>query len=352
MKIKRILVVFSLIVLGVFLFTSCQPPELTSAKVYFQQDNLEKAQEQLEIAKEKYPDNPEVYYLLATKVYGPKGELDKANEALDKAVELDPEYKSQVNQYKRKIWANYQNRAVKKFNEGLDAIFPEVKDSLLKVAAGDFQKALEISDTSKSTYTGIVQCYYQLNDTAKVQEYAQKAMNKGIFDENILSAYTATFANPDDALAEINSILEEHPDFLQLKLQKVTFLIKQKRYDEALQLGNKLLKEDPDNKNLRFLLAQVHMREGNVKKATEEYQKVLKQNPEDPAVLIRVAQAYFESEEYDKAKEYSRKYIARLEENDQVKGLGIGYEILWKSLFNLGEKEEAMEMRKKAQEYR
>jgi tetratricopeptide (TPR) repeat protein len=337
MKIKRILVLFGVAILGVFLMTSCQPPELTSAKVYFQQDNLEKAKEQLEIAKDKYPDNPEVYYLLATKVYGPKGELDKANEALDKAVELDPEYKSQATQYKRKIWANYQNRAVKKFNEALDAIFPEVKDSLLKVAAGDFQKALEISDTSKSTYTGIVQCYYQLNDTAMVQKYAQNAMNKGIFDENILSAYTATFANPDEALAE---------------LQKVTFLIKQKRYDEALQIGNNLLNEDPDNKNLRFLLAQVHMRKGNVEKATEEYQKVLQQNPDDPAVLVRVAQAYFESKEYDKAEEYSRRYIARLEENDQVKGLGIGYEILWKSLFNLGEKEEALEMRKKARQYR
>lgn len=352
MKINRILVLLSVFVVALFLLTSCQPPEITSAKVYFQQDNIEKAKEQLEIAKEKYPDNPEVYYLLASKVYGPQGELDKASKHLDKAAELSPEYKDKATQFKLKIWANYQNRAVKKFNDALDAIFPEVKDSLLLVAAGDFEKALEISDTSKSTYTGVVQCYYQMGDSSAVQKYANRAMNKGIFDENILTAYTATFDSPDAALAEINSILEEHPDFMQLKLQKVTFLVKQERYEDALELGQKLLEEDPDNKNLRFLLAQVHMRNGNIEQATQEYQKVLKQNPDDPAVLVRIAQAYFESENYGQAEEYSRRYISRLEENDQIQGLGIGYEILWKSLFNLGEKDEAVEMRKKAQEYR
>lgn len=352
MKIRNILTFIGIFVFALLLLNSCQPPELTSAKVYIQQENMEKAKEQLELAKDKYPDNPEVYYLLASKVYAPEGKLQEAQEALDKAVELDPAYKSKANNIKKQIWAKYQNRAVKKFNEAMDAIFPEVKDSLLQVAAQDFEKAVTINDTSKNTYTGIVQCYYQMDKPEKVQKYAKQAMNKGIIDENIISTYTATFENADAALAEINSILEEHPDFMQLKLQKVTFLIKKERYDEALELGNNLLEQDSDNKNLRFLLAQVHMKQGNVKKATDEYQKVLEQYPDDPAVLVRVAQAYFESEEYDQAEEYSRRYISTLEDKGEIQGLGIGYEILWKSLYNQGKQEEALEMRKKAKEYR
>lgn len=352
MKFKRSLMFFSIFVLALFFLTSCQPPELTSAKVYLQQENVEKAKEQLEKAKEKYPDNPEVYFLLASKIYGPQGDLEKASQLLDKAAELDPQYEERALQFKKRIWANYQNRAVKNYNEALDAIFPEVKDSLLKVSAKDFQKALEISDTSESTYIGIVQCYYQMNDTAAVQKYASQAMNKGMFNENLISIYTSTFSDPDAALEEINAILDEHPDFFQLKLQKVTFLIKKERHKQAQELGQKLLEEDPDNKNLRFLLAQVFMRTGEVKKATGEYQKVLDQHPDDPAVLVRIAQAYFESKEYARSEEYSRKYINKLEEEGRMDGLGIGYEILWKSLYNQGEQQEALEMRKKAQEYR
>ncbi len=48
LKIVGILVTFIALTL---MLASCQSPEITSAKVYFQQDNVEKAKEQLLLAK-------------------------------------------------------------------------------------------------------------------------------------------------------------------------------------------------------------------------------------------------------------------------------------------------------------
>ena len=72
MKLKTLILALSALVMFSFFLNSCQSPEVTSAKVYFQQNNLEAAEEQLLIALQKEPLNPEVPFLLATGVYIPR----------------------------------------------------------------------------------------------------------------------------------------------------------------------------------------------------------------------------------------------------------------------------------------
>lgn len=87
----------------IFSLISCSPPELISAKVYIENNELQKAKEKLEIAKDKYPNNPKVYYLLASEIYIPEGKTEKALGALNKTLKLDSSYKDKVNNLKRKI---------------------------------------------------------------------------------------------------------------------------------------------------------------------------------------------------------------------------------------------------------
>jgi len=348
---KKVLVSSVIFLIGIIFLTSCQPPEIATAKKAIKENNPEVAERKLREAVEKYPDNPEVHYLLARNVYAPEGKLDSAQIELNKAKKLDPKYKALADKLEKRIWANYQNKAVENFNKAQEAIFPETKDSLLNVASGWFKKAIAINDTSKNTYIGAVQCFYQKGDTAKVHKYAQQAMDKGVFAEKILSAYTATFANPNKALQEIDRILAEH-DYFQLKVQKVNYLIKQKKYDQALSLCNELLEEKPKATNLKFLRAQIYMDTDKVTKATQEYHELLEENPKSTAVLIRIANAYFNEKKYDQAKKYAQQYVDLMEEKGKTQGLGIGYEILWKAMFNLGEKQKAIQIRKKAQQYK
>ena len=346
LKIMGILLIFAALTL---MLTSCQSPEVTSAKVYLQQDNVEKAKEQLLIAKTKEPTNPEIPYLLATKVYLPAGENDKALEELNLAIKLDPvNYKEKAEHEKKRVWHGLHMEAVDYFNEGIESIFDEDKDSLLAIAGSIFEKAVKINP-DKATYNGMVKCFYLGNDTAKVIEYAEKAMEKGIFDKDVVYYYTMvlwTPGNEEATLAKMEQMLEDHPDFIELYNLYIQRLTEVDRNDEAIKVCEKLSNRFPSNTEVKFILAQIYAKLGRHEEAINEYEKVLADNPEDPAVIVRIAEAFFRSKNYEKSEEYIRKYIDVTDE----RGLFVGYDILWKSLYNQGKKEEAEVYREKAKE--
>ncbi len=351
MKIKTVIVSLGIIVLALLFMHACDPPEITSAKVYFQQENIEKAAEQLEIAKEKYPDNPDVFYLLATGVYAPQGKWEKARDALEKCVELDPSYKQKVQQEQKRIWSGLHTEAANTFNEAVEAIFPEDRDSLMAISADQFKKALAVKKDAAVTYNGLVKSLYLLQDTSEVKKYAKMAMNNGVFDKDVVYYYTQMLWQPgqhEAALAKIDSILADHPDFTDLKKLKIQYLTEMEKYDQAQEVANDLIQEDPDNIDLRFVLAQIYVKTNDLQSAADEFEKVIQANPGDKEALLRIAQVYFNSRDWGKAEDYIRRYLDLAEEQEK----GIGYEILWKSIYNQGRQEEAMEYREKAKQYR
>ena len=341
-----ILVVFVTLAI---LLTSCQSPEVTSAKVYLQQDNVEKAREQLEIAKTKEPSNPEVYYLLATAIYLPNGESEKALEALDAASELDPvNYKEKCQREKDRVWAQMHTAAVEDFNEAIEAIFDEDKDSLFTLAGEKFIKALSIKKANE-TYNGMIKCFFLNEDTDNVVKYAEDAIDNGIFDKDVVYYYTRalwTPGNEDATLTKIEALLDEHPDFIELQSLYVQYLTEVERDDDAITAAEGLVKSFPSNVELRFLLAQIYAKVDRHEEAIKAYEKVLDENPEDSAVIVRIAEAFFRNKNYEKSEYYIKKYL----EVCEPQGKSTGYDILWKSLFNQGRQEEAEEYRTKAKE--
>lgn len=346
LKIMGILVIFAALTL---MFTACQSPELTSAKVYLQQDNIEKAKEQLLIAKTKEPSNPEVAYLLATKIYLPAGENEKALEELELAMELDPvNYKDKVENEKKRVWHGLHMEAVDYFNEGIESIFDEDKDSLLTIAGHTFEKAV-VLNPDPATYNGMVKCFAIINDTAKVIQWAEDAIEKGIFEKDVIYFYIKMLWAPgkeEETLAKMEEMLEEHPDFLELHSLYIQYLTDLERDEDAIEACETLSDQFPSNTDVKFLLAQIYAKMGRHEEAINEYEKVLADNPEDPAVIVRIAEAFFRSKNYEKSEEYIKKYLEVTDES----GLYIGYDILWKSLYNQGKKEEAEVYRQKAKE--
>ena len=60
------------IMIMIFYFVGCTSEELTSARLYIQQKNWEKAEEYLFKAMEVEPENPEVFYSLGKYIYAKK----------------------------------------------------------------------------------------------------------------------------------------------------------------------------------------------------------------------------------------------------------------------------------------
>ena len=99
MKIR--LTVFALIGLVVLLLLACQSKQVISAKVYLEQEEWDKAIEQLEQAVQLYPTDAEAYYLLG-KAYANQGEREKMNEVFDQSLKLSPKFKQQIKAIREK----------------------------------------------------------------------------------------------------------------------------------------------------------------------------------------------------------------------------------------------------------
>ena len=80
--------------LVVLIFVRCSSQEYTSAKLYIQQLEWEKAEEFLIKALVAEPDNPEIPYQLGYHIYAlQKRDWKMMNQTFDKALSIDPDKK-------------------------------------------------------------------------------------------------------------------------------------------------------------------------------------------------------------------------------------------------------------------
>ncbi|MDO9548216.1 MAG: tetratricopeptide repeat protein [Candidatus Marinimicrobia bacterium] len=346
MKLRILLSTLALFLLLSFFLASCQSPEVTSAKVYFQQNNIDAAEEQLLIALEKEPMNPEVPFLLAVQVHIQRREWIKAKKYLKKVKEIDPNYVypggiSADDQLKR-LWAEIHSQGANKFNEAIKAILPIEKDSLLSEATEKFLLALEIRDDEVSSYSALIKCYYMLDDTAKLIISSEKVLNSGLYDEDVVLYYVQILFDQDQkdkALATLNDVLTDHPESVKSQELRILFLAQLDRLDEAREVARKLAEDYPTDVDIMYLLAQIYYKLGDYESAQYQFNKVLIENPDDIKVLQSIASSAFQAEDWIMTEDYARRMIEL--DPEYV----FGYTLLWKSLYNQGRKDEAEEYR-------
>ncbi|MFA7709820.1 MAG: tetratricopeptide repeat protein [Candidatus Neomarinimicrobiota bacterium] len=342
MNPKKIVVFFVLLMTCLFVLDACDPPEITSAKVYLQQNNLEAAEEQLLLAIQKYPDNAQAYLLMGTLIYRPAKRFNEAKKMFEKAKELDPTKAKECDDNIKGIWAELHTEGANLFNSALKAFLPFEKDSLLRLAADEFIRALEFKDDETPTYNGLIKCFYILNDSANVEKYGKIMLDNNIFDEDVANYYFLVAWKPArqaELFAQLNQVIEVHPDALELQILRIQFLAELDRNEEALEHANKLIENDPFNLDLVYIAAQLLTKLGKFDEAKYQYQKVVASDPQNLELLIRVTEAVFKNKDWLEAEDYSRKII-ELDSNNVF-----GYEVLWKSLYNQGNIEEAEKYR-------
>jgi len=347
MKLRNLILAFSILILFSLFLNSCQSPEVTSAKVYFQQNNIEAATEQLMIALDKEPMNPEVPFLLAVQVYMAQKDWLKAKEYLDKVKAIDPNYvyptgKISVDDQIERIWGEIHTQGANLFNEALKSVLPIEKDSLLKSAADKFLLALEIDDQKISSYNALIKCYYMSDDTISLIQYSEEFLGKGMFDEDIALYYVQSLfdlGKKDEAVGKLNSILDNHPESLKLQQIRIQFLAQLNRLDEAREIADKLARDYPTDVNIMYLLAQIYYKLGDYESAQYQFSRVLIENPDDIEVLLSIGNAAFQAEDWLSAEDYARRII------EQDPEYVFGYTLLWKSLYNQGKIDEAEEYR-------
>lgn len=287
-------------------------PNVTGAKLYIKQNNMEQAMKVLMKEVEKVdPKNEDAWYLLGY-IYARQNKYDKMVEAFNKAVELKPKFREKgldvngdpgtlflaedgVDRIKRVVWGNAFNNAVKYFNNGVNATTDSTRVSSFEQAVEAFRLAAEIMPDSSLAYRNMAASYMNLGEYEKSIEPLKEALEHNPNDVEVKKMLGQVYmASGQDSLAM--PLLEELWDSGVRDPQVADFLsrgyLKAEKTDKAKEVYKEALKMSPDNFEFRYNYGTVLLEAGEFDNAIEQLNMAHEIDPENPDINYNLGAAY------------------------------------------------------------
>ncbi len=288
-KLYSILSVGVLVLLIALMFFGCRSKEVESALIYInQQNDWEKAMEQLKMAVQVNPADVEAHVLLG-EGYGHFGEYDKMAEEFATAEKLmqgapDPKFKQKIEILRDKYW-------VKSFNFGVKQV---QKDSL-KLAEKSFKECIVINEDRADAYKNLGYVYLREGENDKAIEYYEKGLELAPDDIKALNALSDLYLRGEqhDKVIEVaDRILANDPDNASAIALKALAYDMSNQTDKAFEAYEEALEKNPDNIDLIFNQGRLYFNKNEYEKAIENFKKVLEKNPDDIGATSSIGLSY------------------------------------------------------------
>lgn len=238
---------FSLIILAVTYFSTtgfqCGSAETTSAKLYMQQKQWEKAEQSLLKEVMKNDRNEEAWFLLG-QVRLEMKKYNEMNEAYTKSLAVGETHKADIERNRLAVWAMMYNDGVGLYNKGRDSAMYYDR------AIDKFSTAIAMEPDSAGTYYVRALAYY-----AK--------------------------PNLPSALTDLEAALKSNPDF-----EDAARLLGQIHYNQAME---RLQAKDEAGSNAQFA------------KASEAFERAYKANPSSSDNITNLIDVYQRTKNTEKA---------------------------------------------------
>ncbi|MCR4438411.1 MAG: tetratricopeptide repeat protein [bacterium] len=310
---KRLIAVGVLVFLGASLvLLGCQSKEVTSAKVYIQQDDWAKATEQLEMAVKIYPQDAEAHFLLG-QAYAQRGDFAGMRKEFDASLAISPRFEPRIKHDIERHWVSYFNNGIKRVNAGQ-----------LAAAKEDFLTCLVIDAKRTEAYKNLGYTYVQLDSLKRAIAMYEKVVELAPNDKDAYRSLTSLYMQAEEypqVLRIADRRLELDPGDVDAIASKALAYDYMGEGDKALGEYEQALQQQPDNPDLLFNLGRLHYLRGNYEKAIEQFEKVIEKNPDDADALVNVGNAYLSIgdqirkravEEEEKGKRFNEKEIEDL----------------------------------------
>lgn len=141
----------------------CASTEITSARLYIQQKNYDKAEEVLKKEVTKNPQSEEGWYLTGF-VKHEKRDYKGMLEAFQNALKAGKKYEREINQLLKASWAENFNDGVNYFNSANKMDNPDTVKIFRQKAINSFETAILMQPDSNDTYRNLVFVYLSAND--------------------------------------------------------------------------------------------------------------------------------------------------------------------------------------------
>jgi tetratricopeptide (TPR) repeat protein len=339
------------------IFVGCSSQEYTSAKLYIQQQEWEKAEEFLIKAMDVEPENPEIPYQLGYHIYAlQKKDWVRMNQSFDKALAIEPNkiileqgktVKEFVIMARTQFWAEMYNKGVVEFNEYRAAPMDK-KDAALKKAITTFEVSSTIKTDEAQTYTMLSTCNHLAGNTDKSENYILKAIELSPNDANVNVTAGQIFMQKQEfetALPYVKKAVELEPSNTKSirNLAQIYYDIGQ--LEESIQTYEVAINKETDRKvkaDLYFNLGILYNRVGNLDEAEYNFINSLDENPDDIEAVMGMAQVFENAEKWRKAEKFYRELIAIDPDNpDHYRGMS-------RVLLQQGEPDESLRYLEKA----
>ena len=283
----------SILFLGSY-WIACDSTEMMSAKVYIQENNLEKAEELALLAVENEPLNPLPSYWIGVNVYSKQKRWEELTKMFDLSLSISDQFAKEIANERERHWVDEFNDGANAFNTVLNQESPN-QDSTLEKTLASFANAVLLLPDRAQTYASIASVYLHTKEVDKAKEYLSKAAELDPTDTKTLLNLSILYSQEKDfeaANVQLKIVLEAEPGNLRALQQMAQNLDALGNAEEAEVMYKKALEADPDNANLVYNLGVIYLRADEYEKAEEMFIKSLALNPDDCDAISNVSVIY------------------------------------------------------------
>lgn len=385
---KYNLVIWGMFIVALtFLGFQCSSTELTSAKLYIQQKNWDKAIEVLQADIQKNPQSDEGYYLLGT-VYSELDQADKMMEAFNNSLAISDKFADKIKEYRAYNWANNFNRGVSLFQRGTKTTDKDSSKIYYDMAIEAYKKAIILQPDSGETYRNLAFVYLSTNRTEESIEPLKKLIELEQAEEGyqyLGDVYYAIGANAmnefknsgnaedsinamdyyNKSIATIEEGLQKFPVNSDMQVSRTSAYIGAGRIQEAITSSKALVDLEPDNKIYHYNYGVLLLNANRFAEAETELKKAIEIDPDYENAIYNIGVTYVKwgttinkeaeaqgviSEDYKQKYQSALPYLEKVVEKDPTNAQI--WEILGKVYSVLGMNEDASNAFKKADELR
>jgi len=320
---KYLMVILNLLL--VLIIIRCSSQEYTSAKLYIQQLEWEKAEEFLIKSLAVEPENPEIPYQLGYHIYGlQKKDWKMMNESFDKALSIDPNKKilgqpKTVKEFvvmaRTQFWAEVYNKGVAQFNNYRNGN-TDNKDAELQRSINTFITSVEIKPDEAQSYLMLSTCLFIAGDHVESEKYIIKAVELSPDDANINLTAGQIFMQKqefEDALPYIKKAVELDPSNTKSIRNLAQIYYDTGNMEKSIETYEDAINKETDRKvkaDLYFNLGILYNRVDNFEEAEFNFMNALDENPDDVEAIMGMAQVFENAEKWRKAEKFYRELIS------------------------------------------
>lgn len=287
-----------LFILGIF-FTGfqCASTELTSAKLYIQQKNFDKALDVLKKEVEKNPGSDEGWYLLGV-VYGDKENFTDMTNAYSRSLAISNKFQKEISASKKYHWANLFNKGVAFFQKAAKVTDKDSTKFYYQKSAAAYSEAIKVEPDSGTTYRNLAFSYLALGENDKAVEPLQTLINKN---------------GSLDGYKYLGEVLYSQASGLRndyLKSKNVQDSVKaQELFEKDIKLLKEARAKYPDDTELLATLSNAYVGAGQLSVAVDAFKAGVEKEPENKYYRYNYGVVLLGADKFEEAANQFKKAI-------------------------------------------